>query len=382
MSNRNHENALARVGELAKKWTLDRLIDVGGMAAVYAATHRNGHRVAIKVMHKHYAAMPEAKERFLREGYVANKVGHPGAVRVLDDDVLDDGTPFLVMELLLGEALEARLGRAGVLSLAQALYVADQVLDVLAAAHDHGIIHRDIKPANIFVTTDGQVKLLDFGLARVLELGSGSVTRTGTVVGTASYMSPEQARGKRELIDHRSDVFAVGAVLFRSLTQRNLHEQDNPMDRLMAAMSEAAPSLATLRPDLPPDVVALVDRALAFQKTERWPDARTMRAAAAAVYARHGQAPQSRLPAPLAAAPAGAGAPLASPSRAEDVQVSVIFENDAASDSVFVELEDESGAAGRFELRRRPRAATPEPETDIELLSEVTVVPLDKPHRS
>src|SRR5690606_36641701 len=134
------------------------LIDVGGMAAVYAATHRNGNRVAIKVLHKQYAKVPEAKERFMREGYVANKVDHPAVVTVLDDDELDDGTPFLVMELLEGQALETRLVRQGVVAPAEILYVADHVLDALAAAHERGVIHRDIKPPNIYLTNDAGVK--------------------------------------------------------------------------------------------------------------------------------------------------------------------------------------------------------------------------------
>ena len=204
------EESRARVGQKARKWSLDRLLDVGGMAAVYLATHRNGNKVAIKVLHRQYAAMPEAKERFLREGYVANKVEHPHAVTVLDDDELDDGTPFIVMELLIGHSLESRLRERGRLSPAETLYIADKILDVLAAAHGRGIIHRDIKPPNVYLTTDGNVKVLDFGLARVLEKNDAmSLTRSGTIVGTASYMSPEQARGKRSLIDHRTDLYAV-----------------------------------------------------------------------------------------------------------------------------------------------------------------------------
>ena len=160
---------------------------MGGMASVYVATHRNGNRVAIKVLHPAFAEQPEAKSRFLEEGYVANKVGHVNAVTVLDDDEMDDGTPFLVMELLDGESLEERLKKRNVLAPTAVLYIADKVLDVLASAHDKGIVHRDIKPANIFMTRDGGVKVLDFGLARSVKGGraKGNLTRTGMIVRSA-----------------------------------------------------------------------------------------------------------------------------------------------------------------------------------------------------
>lgn len=366
------EQAQARVGVRARKWTLDKLLDVGGMASVYEATHRNGNRVAVKVMHKQYADMPEAKERFLREGYVANKVGHPNAVTVLDDDELDDGTPFIVMELLIGGSLEGRLKELGALSPAETLYIADQVLDVLAAGHDNGIIHRDIKPANLFLIGDGVVKVLDFGLARVLEAPGGmSMTRTGTVIGTTSYMSPEQARGKRELIDHRTDVFAVGALMFRALTGRNLNTADTHMDRLLAAMTEHAPSLGAVLPDMPPDMVALVDRALAFQKADRWPDARSMQEELRAVYLRNAGGPI-----PSAHNAQGVAGWMTSPSQPpeeisgmDDIHVSVLVEEPSTGDSIFVEFEDvDSGEKRRTQLRRK----SDRPNEDA--LDEVSVV--------
>jgi serine/threonine-protein kinase len=358
----------------ARKWTLDTLLDVGGMASVYAATHRNGNRVAIKVMHKQYADMPEAKERFLREGYVANKVGHDNAVTVLDDDELDDGTPFIVMELLEGMSLETRLKSVGALSPAETLYVADQVLDVLAAAHDNGIIHRDIKPANLFLLSDAVVKVLDFGLARVLEGPDGmSMTRTGTVIGTTSYMSPEQARGKRNLIDHRTDIFAVGAMMFRALTARNLNHADTHVDRLLAAMTKHAPSLGKVLPDIPTDMAALVDKSLAFQKADRWPNARSMQTELRAVFERNAGAPH---PPPHSATPiAGWVEELknkrpAEVSGTDDIHVSVVVEEPATGDSIFVEFEDTaSGERQRKELKR----SSPRPSTE-DTLEEVSVV--------
>ena len=362
-----------RVGQLlAGKWRIDRLLDVGGMASVFAATHRNGNRVAIKVLHDVYATNQDVRDRFLREGYVANKVGHPGAVQVLDDDVLPDGGVFLVMELLEGISLEARLEGAKTLSQAEALHIADRVLDVLAAAHDKGIVHRDVKPANVFLTHAGEVKVLDFGLARVKEQTlRGSLTRTGMVIGTASYMPPEQARGKKDLIDHRTDVWAVGATLFRALTGRYVHLGGSVNERLIAAMSERAPSLADVAPHLARPLTVLVDRALAFQKVDRWPDARSMQREVRRVYEliEHQPIPSlRRLMAEVGWATTERRPPTFD--SASDVHISVVFEPSAAGDSVMVEMEAEDGRSERFELRRRPQAAEPADEE----LSEVSVV--------
>jgi eukaryotic-like serine/threonine-protein kinase len=271
--------AQARVGQtLNGKWQVDRLIDMGGMGAVYEATHRNGRRAAIKLLHPRFALDPEVRKRFLREGYVANKIDHPGAVAILDDDIAQDGAPFLVMELLDGESLSASLTRAGGLfPVADALAIMGQVLEVLSAAHEHGIVHRDLKPGNIFVTRTGHAKLLDFGLARIRDGALSLIpTAMGTVMGTAGYMAPEQARGQQDQIDARSDIFAVGAVLFRAISGRRVHEKATAFDMTVAAMKDPAPSLAAVAPGAGPELVAAVDRALAFEKERRWQTARAM----------------------------------------------------------------------------------------------------------
>src|SRR5579862_6582645 len=166
--------ARARLGHtLRGKWHLDTLLGTGGMAAVYSATHRNGSRAAVKILHADVMAQTAIRERFLMEGCVANAVGHPGAVRVIDDDAEDDGGLFMVTELLDGETLEERCFRlGGCLPESEVLLASYQVLDVLAAAHSHGIVHRDLKPANVFLTRGGQIKLLDFGIARIRELSA------------------------------------------------------------------------------------------------------------------------------------------------------------------------------------------------------------------
>ena len=271
--------AEGRVGRtLNGKWTLVRLIDVGGMAAVYEAVHRNGNRAAVKMLHPAFGADDDVRRRFLREGYLANKVGHPGAVVVLDDDTTEQGSVFLVMELLTGESLKTRLERLhGTMPMQEVLELADQLLDVLAAAHAKGIVHRDIKPANIFLPSAGGVKVLDFGLARLRD-AQWRATGTGVVLGTSSYMAPEQARGRSSLVDARSDIYGVGAVMFRALTGQNLRAGATASERLVRAMVEDAPSLAQVA-GIPELLATVVDRALATDREARWADAPTMQGA-------------------------------------------------------------------------------------------------------
>jgi eukaryotic-like serine/threonine-protein kinase len=273
--------ALKLVGStLNEKWRLDRLIDVGGMAAVFEATHRNSKRAAVKLLHPEFGENSVVRERFLREGYAANRVEHPGAVSVLDDDATADGSVFLVMELLEGYSVEDVIRRAGGrIGAEQTLRIAADTLDVLAAAHTRGIIHRDLKPANLFVTRQGQVKLLDFGLARLVDPDKAALTRKGVVLGTSSYMPPEQAKAKWSLVDGRSDLFALGAVMFRCLSGQVVHEGANLNDRIYAAMTERVRSLAVAAPDVHPAVVAVVDKALVYEREGRYDDARQMQLA-------------------------------------------------------------------------------------------------------
>ena len=294
--------AQERVGQLLRgKWRLDSLLGVGGMAAVYVGTHRNGKRGAVKMMHVEIGWNEEARARFLREGYAANRVEHPGAVSVLDDDVADDGSVFLVMELLDGETLEARSEARPVrrLELGEVLAITDDLLDVLAAAHDKGIIHRDIKPENVFFTRRGEVKVLDFGIARMREEGgAANMTEAGAAMGTPAFMPPEQALGKWDIVDARTDLWAVGATMFTLLTGQYVHSAETVQQLMLATMTKPAPSLCSLRPDLPRDVGHVVDCALAFLQASRWPDARTMQQAVRALRGRFGdgEAPVTRGP--------------------------------------------------------------------------------------
>jgi serine/threonine protein kinase len=264
--------ALTRVGEtLNDKWRLDVLIGVGGMAAVYAATHRNGSRVAVKMLHSEMSANALVRERFLWEGYVANSVGHDGAVKVIDDDAAEDGSLFLVTELLDGETLEERRIRlGGTLPEAEVLQLADQVLSILAAAHAKGIVHRDLKPENVFLTRAGQVKLLDFGIARLRELSTpSSLTQTGLTAGTPAYMAPEHARGLSDEVDERSDLWACGATMFCLLAGRGVHQGRTTNEQLANAITRPASPMISVAPDVSPAVANLIDRALEFSKKMR-----------------------------------------------------------------------------------------------------------------
>ncbi len=278
------EGAVGKV--LREKWRLDRLVGIGGMAAVYASTHRNGKRAAVKVLHPEAALAPTVKDRFLREGYLANKVEHPGAVSILDDDVDVDGTVFLVMELLLGESLDSRLSRSGSrIPASEILQIVDQVLDCLIAAHDKGIVHRDLKPGNLFVTDGGAVKILDFGIARLEEVGQTRPGGTGSqTLGTPGFMPPEQARGRWDEVDAQSDLWAVGAVMFAALTGKHVHEAATVNEQLLAAMTVPAVKLLEAVKEAPEPIARVVDAALAFSKADRFPNARAMRAAVREAY--------------------------------------------------------------------------------------------------
>ncbi len=279
--------ARARVGQtLNGKWTLDGLLGVGGMAVVYAATHRNRKRAAIKMLHPTLSALPDMRERFLREGYVANSVGHEGVVRVDDDDVTEDGTAYIVMELLEGEAIDFRADRkGGLLDAVEVLSIADQVLDVLVSAHEAGVIHRDLKPDNLFLHKNGQLKLLDFGIARLKEVNApDTTTRTGSLMGTPAFMAPEQARGRWNDVDARTDLWAVGAIMFTLLTGRHVHDAETANEALALAITKPAPKIGSLHPAIPGSVANVVDKALSYDKGDRYQDARSMQAAVQQAY--------------------------------------------------------------------------------------------------
>jgi serine/threonine protein kinase len=274
--------ARARVGSIVGgKWRLERVLGVGGMASVYAASDANGNHVAIKMLHPTRSTLPGLRERFLREGFAANDVGHPGIVRAFEGGVADDGSAFLVMDLVDGETLEAHWIRRGRrLSAGETLYIIDRVLDILEAAHNAGVLHRDVKPENVMLTREGVVRLLDFGIDR---LQHGPLSRRGRrhdlTMGTPAFMAPEQLSMAPDEIDGRTDLWALGATMFLLLTGRHVHSAASLQEQVTAAATRDAPSLSEALPYAPPELVDLVDRALSFQKEARWQTPLAMREA-------------------------------------------------------------------------------------------------------
>jgi serine/threonine-protein kinase len=275
--------AVQRVGSvLNDTWRLDSVLGVGGSAAVYAATHRKGTRAAIKMLHAEYECDEQLRYRLEREALVLSLIHHPGAVRTYGKSTTADGSDFLVMELLEGETLASYLVRKdGRIGRDQALLITLHVLEALAGAHEYGIVHRDVTVDNVFITRSGQIKLIDFGIARLLDdpdpEAEGSI---GPVIGTPGFMAPEQAQGLNSEVGVRSDVWAVGAILFELLTGLPVHfEAHTLFEKLTTGAFSEAPKLASIAPDASPELQALVDRALAFDSSERWRDACEMRGA-------------------------------------------------------------------------------------------------------
>jgi serine/threonine-protein kinase len=330
----DEEFAGRRVGRSIDQFRLERVLGVGGMAAVYAARAADGTAVAIKVLHPDVGIRGDVRERFFREGFIANHLGHPAVVRALGyGDAGQDGA-YLVLELLEGETLSARVRRYGTLPVLELFAYAEEILDALALAHAHAIVHRDLKPENLFVTHDGRIKILDFGLARVHDaLPRDHRTRTGIALGTFPYMAPEQALGRHSEIDGRTDLFALGATLFRLISGRKVHQAASEAELLMAMASRPAPSLAEVLPATPLAVVQVVDLALAYGKDARYPDARTMQADVRAV--RAGEAPpyaaqrfaergEKTRAEPLAASAPSIGPALSSPLSAAPARVAAV----------------------------------------------------------
>jgi serine/threonine-protein kinase len=277
------------------KYTLDRVIGIGGMAAVYAATHRNQAEFAVKMLHPELSSREDIRSRFLREGYIANSVKHAGAVRVVDDDVTEDGAAFLVMELLDGTTVEDLWFRGGRrVPLRPTLAIAHQLLDVLSAAHTKNIVHRDIKPANLFVTNAGDLKVLDFGIARLRDATMNAITQAGAMLGTPAFMAPEQARGQSKEVDGQTDVWAVGAMLFSLISGHLVHEAESPAMLLLRAATAQPRPLKSIAGDVPEPIAALVDKALAFEKASRWENAAAMRDALGEAYTAEFHEPLTR----------------------------------------------------------------------------------------
>ena len=264
---------------LAGRYRLEEVVGYGGMGSVWRATHTGlGEQVAVKLVSSSFARSSEALRRFDTEAKSAAKLRSRHVPHVFDNGVLEDGTPFLVMELLHGESLAARLGRLGPIPLPETVSILEQCCRALTRAHSLGIIHRDIKPENVYlaqsVDDDGYiVKVLDFGIAKVtssLSADGRSSTRTGTLLGTPLYMSPEQARGLRT-IDARTDLYSLGLVAFTMLTGQLPFLGETIGDLLLQICSEPLPSIRTAAPTLPLAMEAWFQKACARQAEDRYP---------------------------------------------------------------------------------------------------------------
>ena len=290
MMDPDEEQAARRVGTQIGTWTLERVLGLGGMATVFFGRRADGCVAAVKVLHPHLGHFEELRKRFLREGPIGSALAAVGPLceglpQVLESGVSDEGDAYLAMEVLEGETVFDRAARTGTLPVDEVLALADKVLAVLAVAHAHGVVHRDLKPENLHLGTDGRVKVLDFGIARVLDalpdgmadLPEKTATKTGIALGSCEYMAPEQAMGIVQEIDGRTDLFGLGATMFRLLAGRCIHGELEGARLLIAAATEKAPPLATLAPGAPAAACAVTDRALAFSKAQRYPDAETMR---------------------------------------------------------------------------------------------------------
>ncbi|WP_330478089.1 protein kinase [Streptomyces platensis] len=299
---------------LGQRYELVEQLGHGGMGTVYRAVdHRLRRTVAVKTLSAELAMQPEFLTRFQREAHAAAALNHPGVATV--HDVGEDAgggaaEPYLVMEYVAGRTLSQVL-RDGPLAVAQAVDITGQVLAALEHSHRHAIVHRDIKPANVMLTASGAVKVVDFGIAKALSEVATRLTGTGVAVGTPAYLAPEQINGAAT--DHRTDLYAVGCLLYELLTGRPPYTGDSPFSVMHQHLAAEPVPPSRLRPELPPAVDALIARALHKRREDRFPDAATMRTAlTAAPHAAPAPAPTpTPTPTPTALDPAAAGPALA-----------------------------------------------------------------------
>jgi eukaryotic-like serine/threonine-protein kinase len=265
------------IGRVIGSYQILRKLGEGGMGAVYLAQHTLlGRRAALKMLLPEVSARPDVVNRFFNEARSTTSINDPGIVQVFDFGFASDGHAYFVMEYLEGEPLDARLQRLGSMAVRDALRLTRQVATSLAAAHASGIVHRDLKPENIYLVRDAEVasgerpKILDFGIAKLSDDQAGKLkTRTGTVMGTPRYMSPEQCRGTGE-IDHRSDIYALGCVLFHLVAGAPPFDGEGAGELIGAHLHVPAPLLSSRASGIAPSVDALLSQCLAKRPEDRF----------------------------------------------------------------------------------------------------------------
>lgn len=261
----------------------ERILGEGGMGRVYLARHTRirQKRVAVKVLHPEWFGNAQVLARFQREAETAAAISHPNVVTVLDVDRTPHGLPYLVTEYLDGIDLSDQLKAQGKLSATSAVHIARQLCRGLGAAHQSQVIHRDVKPQNIFLVGDfarglperPSIKVLDFGLSRFSDSSENQLTQTGCIMGTPAYMAPEQARGLE--VDHRTDIYGVGVVLYAMLTGRPPFDGESPQATVLAAMNSEPPRPRSVEPSIPPHLELIIERAMARNPAERYQDMAT-----------------------------------------------------------------------------------------------------------
>ncbi|MCE9578183.1 MAG: protein kinase [Deltaproteobacteria bacterium] len=297
------------IGRRFGSYVVQRKLGEGGMGAVYELVHPQiGKRQALKVLHAEFAKKQSIVQRFFDEARAVVTIGHPNIVDITDYATLEDDTAYIVMEFLEGSSLAAYAKQRGPMSPLELAEIALPICDALAAAHAHGIVHRDLKPENVHLVprpdNPRYVKVLDFGIAKLSgDANVAAATKTGQVMGTPMYMSPEQAMGRTKEIDHRTDIYALGIIIYQLFAGELPFMADSFGDLMLMHLTQPPPPLAVRRPDLPPAWGQIIERALAKNRDDRFA---SMAEFAAAIRAALGGQTLAR---PMTPAPGYAAAP-------------------------------------------------------------------------
>ena len=326
---------------IGNKYKVRSVLGEGGMGTVFEAEHvALGRSVAVKVLHAAQVTKRDAIRRFQQEARAAGAIGHPNICGVIDLGTLEDGSPYIVMERLSGETLADRVASEGGLPFEDVIDIHIQVLSALVAAHEQGIVHRDIKPENVFLTRrvgcPPIAKLLDFGVSKMTGVAREelALTRTGMVMGTPYYMAPEQARGERDL-DARVDLYACGVMLYEALTGKRPFTASNYNALLVQILGGTPRPARALRPALPPAYDAVIERAMARERRDRYPTAADFQRDLQALRDRH-NAPRVGMAmgaehAPRGASPvAGRSHAVEAPSSSVEIPVTITTETPVA----------------------------------------------------
>lgn len=264
---------------LDSRYCIESILEVGGMGTVYSGIHaRLGRKIAVKILHEELIGDEVQSERFLREARAAAEIHHRNVVDVIDIGRTKEGLPYFVMELLKGEALKVRMKRLRIMAPSEIGWIVRHALAGLSVAHENGVIHRDVKPGNIFICREKDeeeiAKILDFGVAKFKfkseQIHAKDLTTTGTILGTPYYMSPEQAMGKKAMVDSRSDIYSCGLIVYRGLTGKNPFRGENYNEVIYNILTRDIPPPSYLNGNIPDDIDRVVLKAVSRDPDERY----------------------------------------------------------------------------------------------------------------